>query len=196
MRYSILRSVVENRDQINRFFDNISKYPHLRSRILFWLQWHMAKVDMREFDEAEKYLQQGYTEARNYERRTGNNYNRNQLDDRKAKFLMFRAQYIERNPIHLYHDMKEACQIVARLSREENLTHHPFQTLKVIVETFISKQGGLLEVHRDPIRRMIDALVEHARASVKRVPQGYQERRATEAVNEVIGFMSQIARQT
>ena len=196
MRYSILQSVVKNCNQINRFFDNISKDPHLRSRVLFWLQWHMAKVDMREFDEAEKYLQQGYTEAINYERRTGNNYNRNQLDDRKAKFLMLRAQYIERNPINLYRDMKEACQIVARLSREENLTHHPFQTLKVIVETFISKQGELLEMHRDPIRRMIDALVERARAGVRRVPQGYQERRATEAVNEVIGFMPQIARQT
>lgn len=191
MRYSILQSVVKDRDQINRFFDNISKDWYLRSRVLFWLQWHMAKVDMREFDEAEKYLEQGYTEAWNYERRTNRNYNRNQLDDRKAKFLMFRAQYTDTdpNPINLYHDMREACQIVARLSRRENLTHHPFQTLKVIVETFVSKQEGLLEIHRDSIRDMIADLVKYARVSVQRFPQGYQERRATEAVNEVIFLM-------
>ena len=196
MRYSILQSVVKDRNQINQFFNIISKDSRLRNQILFWLQWHIAKVDMQEFNEAEKYLEQAYTMANSYERRTGNNYNRRQIDDRKAKFLMFRARYIERNQIDLYRDMREACQIAARLFREEILTHHPFQTLKVIVETFISKQGELLGTHQDPIRHMIDDLIERATAGIQKVPQGYQESRATEAVNDVIRLMPQVKRQT
>ena len=38
MRYSILQSVVFDDDQINRFFDHISKIGHFRSMPLFWLQ--------------------------------------------------------------------------------------------------------------------------------------------------------------
>ena len=195
MRYSILKSVVEDRNQINRFFDNISKNRYLRSRILFWLQWHMAKVDMCEFIDAEKYLQQGYTEAKNLERRTGQIYNRNQLDDRKAKFLMIRSHNVECSPINLYQDMREACQIVSRLLREESLKRHPFETLRVIVETFISKQQELLEMHRDPIRRMIGDLVDRANVSVRRVLQGYQQNRATEALNDVTASMPQITKR-
>ena len=184
MRYSILRSVVKDHDQINRFFDNISKHRYLRSRILFWLQWHMAKTDMGEFDAAEKYLDQGYAQARQYERDTGSRYDRNHLDDRKAKFLMRRDQVIERSPVALYQDMKEACEIVFRLLRTEVLTHHPFETIEVISRTFISKREELLSVHRDPIQRKIDKLVERANASLRRVPQGYQQRRATEALRQ------------
>ena len=194
MRYSILNSVVKDRNQINRFFDNISKYPYLRSRVLFWLQWHMAKADMREFVDAEKYLQQGYIEATNYERRTGRSYNRNQLDDRKAKFLMSRSEHVERTSVNLYQDMKEACQVVSRLLRGEDLTHHPFQTLQVIVETFISKQEVLQETHRD-LRRMIDDLVKRAKIGVREVPQGYQQRRATEALNQCDRLHAQIIRR-
>ena len=196
MRYSILNSVVKDRNQINRFFDNISKDSYLRSRILFWLQWHLAKVDMHEFVDAEKYLQQGYTAAKNFERRTGKSYNRNQLDDRKAKFLMIRSHNVECVPTNLYQDMREACQIVSRLLREEGLTHHPFQTLQIIVETFIFKQEELLEIHRDPIRRMIGDLIERAKVSVRRVLQGYQQNQAREALNDVTAFMPQITKRT
>ena len=156
----------------------------------------MAKSDMREFNEAEKYLQQGYTEAKNYERRTGATYNRNQLDDRKAKFLMLRGQHVERAAMNLYHDMVEASRIVARLLRQENITHHPFQTLQVIAETFMSKKEELLEPHRDPIQRMVDDLIQQARGCLKNVPQGYQQRRATEALNDVTAFTPPIAGRT
>ena len=193
MRYSILRSVVNERNQINRFFDNISKEGYLRRRPLFWLQWHMAKADMREFTEAEKYLEQGYTEALNYDRNTGRKYNRTQLDDRKAKFLVLRGKHVERNPVLLYQEMTEACRIVARLLREESVTRHPFQTLKDIVETFVSKKEVLFEQHRELILRLICDVAQLAKRRVGNVPRGYQERLAADALLVVAGLVPEVA---
>ena len=184
MRYSILRSVVNDRVQINRFFDNISKNEYLRTRVLFWLQWHMAKADMGEFVEAEKYLEQGYAEATNDERRMGRKYNRRQLDDRKAKFLMQRAQRIDRTRGYLHEDMREACQIVSRLLREEELTHHPFETVRDIVETFCAKDEELLEMHREAIGHSIRDLVQRAEGQVQKLPRGSEVNRATKALTD------------
>lgn len=191
MRYSILRSVVTDREQIDRFFDNISKHRRLRRRILFWLQWHMAKTDMREFDKAEKYLDEGYAQAKQYERDTGRMYNRKQLDDRKAKFLMLRSQHVNRQPVNLYRDMEESCQIVDRLLREDGLTRYPFETLKIISDTFASKHRDLLEVHHDPIRRRISKLAARANTILSKVPQGYQQHRAEVALRDVIRSMTE-----
>lgn len=184
MRYSILRSVVSDPLQINRFFDNISKNSYLRTRVLFWLQWHMAKADMGRFVDAEKYLEQGYAEAINEERRTERKYNRKQLHDRKAKFLMLRAQRTARTAGYLHEDMRDACQIVASLLREEELTHHPFETIKDIVETFHAKGEELLDVHREGIRRSIRDLLQRADAQLQNLPLGSEVARATKAVTE------------
>ena len=193
MRYSILQSVVTDREQINRFFDNISKNRYLRTRVLFWLQWHMAKTDMREFDEAEKFLQQGYTEAKNYERETGRRYNRNQLDDRKAKFLMIRDYKVDCAPIAVYHDIREACRIVERLLRQENLTHHPFETLKEILGTFMHRQESLLDEQRSSIARTVGNASDRAESALRRVPHGYQQNRATSAMNEIFALVEELA---
>ena len=184
MRYSILRSVVTDRAQINRFFDNISKHTYLRTRVLFWLQWHMAKADVGEFVEAEKYLEQGYAEATNEERRTGRNYNRRQLDDRKAKFLMHRAQRVDRTRGYLHEDMREACRLVLRLLRDEEVTHHPFETIKDIVETFRAKDQDLLDVHREALERSIRDLVQRAEGQVKKLPFASEVMRATRMLTE------------
>jgi hypothetical protein len=54
MRYSILSTVVEDINEINRFFDNVSKIDYCRTQVLFWLQWHMAMVDQRKFVDAKR----------------------------------------------------------------------------------------------------------------------------------------------
>ena len=192
MRYSILQSVVTDRDQIDRFFDNISKNRYLRTRVLFWLQWHMAKTDMREFGEAEKFLQQGYSEAKNFERETGKRYNRNQLDDRKAKFLMIRNLHVNCPAVALYHDMREACRIVERLLRQESPTHHPFETLRGIVGTFAARQEELSDAHRVSIARTVSNISNRALSNLRRVPHGYQQNKASDAMNEVTVFVEEV----
>ena len=92
MRYSILSVVVTNREEIDQFFENNKQTLEIRRMPLFWLQWHMAKCAARELPDAEKFLDQGYTEAAGYERRTKKKFDRRQLDDRRAKFLMLRAE--------------------------------------------------------------------------------------------------------
>jgi hypothetical protein len=185
MRYTILRSVVSDPVQINYFFDNISKIEYLRGQILFWLQWHMAKVDTKEFVLAENYLEQGYKEAASYEKNNGIKYNRKQLDDRKAKFLMLRAQHVLRRPDELYRDFRESCEIVGRLMRDEAITHHPFDTFQIIVETFGKKAHELTPHLASIISGLVAAGQKHAESRVNKVAEGYQRNNALRALEIV-----------
>ncbi len=91
MRFSILSDVVTDRASIDRFFEHNKQQPQMRRMPLFWLQWHMAKCAAGELLDAEKFLEQGYSEAKEFEHRTGKTFDHRQLDDRRAKFLMLRA---------------------------------------------------------------------------------------------------------
>jgi hypothetical protein len=185
MRYSILRSVVSDKVQINRFFDNISKTEHFRRQALFWLQWHIAMTDLERFSDAEKYLQQGYREAENYERRTGKPYKRIQLDDRKAKFLMLRARHIERLPEELFRELKEACDIVGRLFRGGTASRHPFETLKIIAESYVAQSHRLFLEHSQLARKAIVTCRNYAESCLSGVPEGYQRSKARKALEAV-----------
>jgi hypothetical protein len=183
MRYSILRSVVSDATQINHFFDRTSKIERLRGRVLFWLQWHMAKTDMKDFPEAEKLLGQGRLEAEGFEKRTGETYNYKQLDDQRAKFLMLRAQHVERQPDELFRDLKETYDIVGRLLSNDDLTHHPFETLQLVSETFAAQSHKLHDTLPSIVRKAIVSVQKRAEIRLSHVPKGYQLSMATRALN-------------
>lgn len=179
MRYSRLATVVTERSEIQRFFDHISKIEYFRNEPLFWLQWHMANAADGRFVDAERLLERGYAEAKNWERRRGTKYNRKQLDDRRAKYLMQRAMSTDRSPADLFRDFKTALDIVQRLLRDAEITHHPYQTIETLVETLRAKAGVLVETHAALIRRQVDAAITQADARLGGVPQGYQRQGAT-----------------
>lgn len=183
MRYSILRSVVSDMDEINRFFDRISKIEYFRRQVLFWLQWHMAKTDLKDFVDAWKYLEQGYHEADEYDKRNYHaKYDRKQLDDRKAKFLMLRDLNLERQPTELFRDMRDAGEIIGRLLRRDSLTRYPFQTLETMANTFAHQSHRLIEVHRELILNSIQTLYDLGKKRLPSVPDGYQRSVATKAL--------------
>lgn len=184
MRYSILSSVVSDKDEIDRFFDNISKVEYFRQLPLFWLQWHMAMSVQLRWNKAEDYLTMGYTAADAFEKRRGDKYNRKQLNDRKAKFLAARALQTERAPGDLFRDMKEALDIVDRLMRDAELTHHPYETLMQIAQVVEAKRTN---VSTDLAKILVDRLKEiigRAKARVEVVPEGYQRGHAETALKE------------
>lgn len=142
MRYSVISKVVTSTEERNRFFDNVSKIDSCRTYVLFWLQWHMAMVEQKNWHQANIYLERSYTEADNHDRRrpTARPYDRLQIDDRKSKFLMIRGRESSFQT-HMFRDVEEACNIAHRLMAREDLTHHPFDTLGEIV-SFLSTHGG------------------------------------------------------
>lgn len=182
MRYSRLVTVVREEAQIERFFDHISKIGYFREEPLFWLQWHMAKVTAGSFVDAERLLDRGYAEAGNWEKRRKSPYNRKQLDDRKAKFLMLRAGKIERAPVDLFRDFVSACEIVERLLRDIEITHHPYQTIEQISQLFADKGSVMLHEHRAIIFPRCLALVERAERRLNEVAEGYQQQTAIRAL--------------
>ena len=185
MRYSILSAVVDDAEQVNRFFDNVAKIEYCRRRVLFWLQWHMAKTDQEAFVEAEKYLQQSYKEAEDYESRTGNRYDRKQLDDRRAKFLMIRGRKRENGKSSHFRDYREACGICSRLLRSPNLTHHPYETLREIF-LFLEQRGQEFDsAQLEAANSMLGNLVSVGERRLRDLHAGYQSARAIQSLRDI-----------
>jgi hypothetical protein len=181
MRYSILVPVVTDVGERNRFFDNISQVDYCRTHVLFWIQWHMAMVDQARFLEADTYLKRSYSEAEAYERRSGRPYDRFQLEDRKAKFLMIRDRH-EPLRTDFFYDIREACHITERLMRREDLTHHPFDTLAEIIECFVHGRSRMPEPLNKQCEQMIKRLGLLAKNRARLLDEGYPTNRAGVAI--------------
>lgn len=182
MRYSILSTVVEDIDERNRFFDNVSQIDYCRTQILFWLQWHMAMIDQKRFAEAEKYLKRSYTEAEAYEKRKATRYDRVQIDDRKAKFLMIRDRN-EAFRTTMIRDLQEACDITERLLRRPDLTHHPFETFIEIIEFYDRANPQFPDPIRVSSRGMIERIGKLAENRARLLDEGYPASRAKQALD-------------
>lgn len=134
----------------------------------------MAMAAQLRWLKAEEYLEMGYTAADAFEKKRGEKYIRKQLEDRKAKFLTARAAAGGRVSVELFRDMKEAVEIVGRLMRDSELTHHPYETLLQIVKV-VDARGTTIPT--DLIRILTGQLKEiigRAKGRVGVVPEGYQ----------------------
>ncbi|KAB2881937.1 MAG: hypothetical protein F9K34_15660 [Albidovulum sp.] len=184
MRFSILEKVVSDRREIDQFFEHNKQHEKIRRMPLFWLQWHMAKCSSGDFLAAENLLEQGYTEARNLESTARKKFDRRQLDDRRAKFLMLRAATTLREGADLFRDFKEACELTEKVLRQDDPQHYPFETLKGIVHAFNERSHRLLDVHRPIVEQWIDTLGNYARRRFGMLPRGYQTGAARAALQE------------
>lgn len=189
MRYSILRSVVNDTSEINRFFDNVSKSEYCRSRVLFWLQWHMAMVDQLDFDRAGNFLTRSEQEAERYERRTGRRYDRVQIEDRKAKFLLTldRNKGRQRNFVA---DLREASRLTIRLLRRSEVTHHPYETFQEMLYTYEEMQGEFEDGEKDIIWSIIQEVGKVAEQRVGLLMHGYPRNRATDVLEKYRGWFT------
>lgn len=185
MRFSILSDVVSDRGEIDRFFEHNKQEQQIRRIPLFWLQWHMAKCAAGELPVAEKLLEQGYSEADEYERRTGKTFDRRQLHDRRAKFLMLRAEKTGRIGVDLFREFKEAIELTGKILHQDDPQHYPFETLAEIFRTYGATSHQLSDGHKQLIEKALDQLASYARKRVGVVPSGYQRDRAQSALNNV-----------
>lgn len=185
MRFSILSDVVSDRDEVDRFFEHNKQQLQIRRMPLFWLQWHMAKCSEGNLPVAEKLLEQGYTEATEYERRTGKKFNRRQLDDRRAKFLMLRAGRNNRTGANLFRDFKDAIEITSKILRQDDPQHYPFETLAEIARTYVTVSHLLEGRQKGVIDNWLDQLKIYGRKRVGVLPSGYQQDKAKSALDNI-----------
>ncbi|GBQ30326.1 hypothetical protein HLH34_14885 [Gluconacetobacter azotocaptans] len=185
MRFSILSKVVADSDAIDRFFEHNKQELQIRRRPLFWLQWHMAKCEVDAFNDAEKFLEQGYSEASEIERRTRTTYDRRQLNDRRAKFLMMRAAKTTRTTADLFRDFKEAVTLTDKILRQNDPQHYPFETLAEIVRTYNLVSVRLDSGHKFQINSWLESLVNYGRERIGVLVSGYQKDKAQSALDNV-----------
>ena len=152
---------------------------------LFWLQWHMAKCAAGALTDAEKFLEQGYAEANELERRTGRTFDRRQLDDRRAKFLMLRAGKTTRVGGDLFRDFKEAIELTGKILRQNDPQHYPFETLAEVARTYGLVGQHLDDGHKALVDKWLGQLVIYARQRVAVVALGYQRDKAQSALDNV-----------
>lgn len=185
MRFSILPDVVTDKAAIDPFFEHNKQEPQIRRMPLFWLQWHMAKCTAGDLLVAEKLLEQGYGEATAYESRSGNTFDRRQLDDRRAKFLMLRLEKNNRAGVDLFRDLKEAIEITGSILHQDDPQHYPFETLAEIARTYGVVGHQLDGGHKGLIDNALDQLAIYARKRVGVIPSGYQKNKAQSALSNV-----------
>lgn len=185
MRFSILSAVVTDRAAIDRFFEHNKQEPQIRRMPLFWLQWHIAKCAAGALTDAEKFLEQGYSEAEEYERRTRKSFDRRQLDDRRAKFLMLRAEKNTRIGADLFRDFKEAIELTEKILRQDDPQYYPFETLAQIARNYDvlghHLDGTLKALLDERLRKL--AIYAHKRIGV--LPSGYQKDKAQSALDSI-----------
>ncbi len=185
MRFSILSIIVTNHKAIDQFFENNKQTLEIRRMPLFWLQWHMAKCAARELPEAEKFLEQGYIEAAAYERISKKKFDRRQLDDRRAKFLMLRGEHTNKTGGGLYNDFKEAIALADRILRQDEPQYYPFETLAEISRTFKMTGHRFDTKQRKLIASKLNELTNYANKRIGVIPSGYQREKAQSALNSI-----------
>lgn len=185
MRFSIISDFVTNRDEIDRFFEHNKQALQIRRMPLFWMQWHMAKCAAGDLSVAEKFLEQGYSEATEFERRTGRAFDRRQLDDRRAKFLMLRGEKTNRSGVDLFRDFKEAIELTGKTLRQDDPQHYPFETLAEIVRGYGVVGHRLDDGHRGLIDRWLHELAVYAHKRVGVLASAYQKDKARSALDNV-----------
>lgn len=185
MRFSILSDVVTDRGEVDRFFEHNKQQQQIRRMPLFWLQWHMAKCSEGDLHVAEKLLEQGYTEATEYERRTGRKFDRRQLDDRRAKFLMLRAESLNRTGANLFRDFKDAIDITGKILRQDDPQHYPFETLAGIARNYDALGHQLDDGQKSLIQGWLTQLASYARGRIGVIPAGYQRDKAQSALDNI-----------
>lgn len=185
MRFSILSDFVTNRDEIDRFFEHNKQALQIRRMPLFWMQWHMAQCAAGKLGPAEKLLEQGYREASEFERRTGKAFDRRQLDDRRAKFLMLRGEKSNRAGADLFRDFKEAIELTGKILRQDEPQYYPFETLAEVVRSYGMLGHRMDDGHRGLIGESLNQLAIYARKRVGVVPSGYQSDKAQSALKNV-----------
>lgn len=185
MRFSILSDFVTDRNEIDRFFEYNKQAPQIRRMPLFWMQWHMAQCAAGKLGVAEKLLEQGYREASEFERRSGKVFDRRQLDDRRAKFLMLRGEKSDRAGADLFRDFKEAIELTDKILRQDDPQYYPFETLAELVRSCGVLGHRMDEGHREVIDKWLNQLTIYARKRVGVVPPGYQSGKAQSALENI-----------
>ena len=181
MRYPILQGVVDSKDEIDEFFDQLSMHPSVQRQIHFWLQFSMAKTDFGEYDKAEKYLDNAYGIV---EGRRNNTHTQpyKQLDDQKAKFLL-RSRTRTSHYNDYFAVLREVTQIVHRILDMPELTFHIFDTLSLYCD-FISTNfpGAFHESQHDVVRTVTKSLADKARVRARTLMEFHEKTRADSAL--------------
>ena len=181
MRYPILQGVVDSKEKIDDFFDQLSMHPSVQRQIHFWLQFSMAKTDFGEFDKAERYLDNAYGIVKE-RRNNSQTHPYKQLDDQKAKFLL-RSRTLSSRYDDYLEVLREVARIVHRTLDMPELTFHIFDTLSLYCE-FISKRfpSAFHESQHELVRTATKGLAKKAKVRSRTLIEFHEKTRADNAL--------------
>ena len=189
MRYPIIQGVVQNKNEIDRFFDQLSVHNWIKRQSHFWLQFSMAKTDFGEYRKAEKYLDTAYGIA-NEHASLGGWQPTKQLDDQRAKFLLKSRTNSDNFSDH-FQTFLQTSQIIRRILQLDELTFHIYDTISIYCE-FITKRfpSDFHKDQHDLIRKTTRNIYTVAKRRSGELTEFYAASKAHAAIERMANVVS------
>ncbi len=124
MRFSTIKALLPNEQQENRlvdYYERIKNFEGCSRNPFFWLQYAIARLDMKRFDIAQRYLDTAYSLASRIEK-----FETYQLDNTQARLLLQRCIDEERS-MNAFADFVRANRIINAQVRERRHAYYPFR---------------------------------------------------------------------
>ena len=99
---------------------------------------------------------------------------------------MRRGRYDTRSADDMYGDFLDACRITHNLLCRRDLTHHPYDTLLEIAETFRTQSRQLNNDRRRRLNNELDKIGSLAKMRIGSLAAGYQGRHAQRSLERFL----------
>jgi hypothetical protein len=150
VRYSFLEGYLptrNKRDLLIKFFENVKVLNRFRTEPLFWLQYAIARLSLKEFEEAKLLFDAAYS----FSKARGYLENRH-LDNQFARYLLESRTSADR-----YHDymdaFNQAHQILVRQMAAESNSYNPYRVASNYFEFAVRRRDELSSGDRVRVQR-------------------------------------------
>ncbi len=175
IRYTNLKHVVQDKNQQNYFFDELSLFWFCRNHIHFWLQWSIAMRDHEDWGKAKQYLDQAYGRA-------GPGYNTLKLDDHKAGLLL--VSILETcsssEAVQIFRDASSL--LIQSISGGGGDTPHNYRTMQSFDVFFKKTEYILSQGHKE----LLVVPLNHLKKIVERKLKNKSNAKTQKAMEEAI----------
>ncbi len=166
VRYGFLESFLpqhNKRDLLIKFYENVKILKHMNREPLFWLQYAIARLSLKEFGEAKQLFDVAYS----FSRARGYTENRH-LDNQYARYLIESRTYSEE-----YNDFMDAFikadRILNHQMNAEPLSYNPYRVAINYYEFVIRRRDVLAGPDKLKIVRSCVNILKHIDGGSKRL---------------------------
>jgi hypothetical protein len=172
VRFHNLQNVLPEKDTrkaVLYYYESIKNLNTTRDNPLFWLQYGIASLVMKEYGRAEKYLETAYSYARNTD------FDVFQIDNHYARYLLERMIHEKNDPEYMSKFRKAKLIISGQMGRESR--HFPYKVAQLYSDFYFTYEAHFSASEKREIAGEASAIITRiSRLPVERQEQEYISR--------------------